>query len=769
MRVLLVLHGFPPTQCGGTELYAHDLAMTLDHRFGHEVSVLAREADPRRPELALRHERCNGLRVTYINNTFKHCRSFEQTYRHDGVLRAAAHLMDQVEPEVVHFHHLTGLSTDLVTEAHRRGLPTLYTLHDYWLFCQRGQLLDLDLRRCQGPLPDRCARCVGLAAGVGPATFLGASLVRRLETLTPASGRLARRAAERASRLWTRHHEAEDQMSRRLRHARDLCRTVTRLLAPSRSLMQQFLDFGVPDDRIQLLPLGMDPLPFAHLKRRSTEGPLRLGFVGSLMPSKGPDLLLEAFSRLPAGQATLSLFGGHQPYHGDDSFRQRLRPLLDQPGVVHHGAVPHPDIPRVLANLDVLVVPSTFVEIAPRVVQEAFLAGVPVVASRLGGLCEMVRDGQDGLLFTPGDPDDLSRILRRFIEEPGLLDTLRRGLPSVRSLEEDARCLSELYSHVCRSSAQSRLSTALPAAAALPRKPPLAAVVLNYGTPTDTIESVQALQNSHRPIDDIIVVDNGSKDNSETLLRRSLPGVTVLQTGQNIGFSAGNNLGIRLALKRGARQVLLVNSDVTLHPDCVGRLEEALLRNRRWGVAGPRVLARSAPHIIASLGIRFSPTTGRMRHLGFGQDVGGRTVPSYREVDGVSGCAMLIRGEVLDQIGLLSEDYFFSFEDLDYCLRAREVGFRTVCVGGAAAFHEGGRSIGKRSPRRIYFATRNHLLLMRSVTRSLPPLHLVRSGFILGLNLAHVLLTADTPRLEGLAAMCKGVWHHLFRRYGDGP
>ena len=782
MRVMLVVHGFPPGASGGTEIYAHDLAMELNHQFDDEVVVLSREADPRREELSVRWEQRNGVRVAFINNTFKQCRTFEQTYRHDGVRQATADLMDEVEPEVVHFHHLTGLSTDLVSESHRRRTPSIFTLHDYWLICQRGQLLDRQLQRCPGPSPEGCARCVGQAAGAGPAMFHGASLLRELEGNLPMAGPLARSLARKMSGAWTPHSAALEQMARRTEHIRQLCARVTRFLAPSRTLLSQFVNFGVPRQRIQFADLGIDHAPYKNLRRHADAGPLRLGFVGSLVPSKGPHLLLEAFSQLPPDSATLSLFGSHLPYHGDDSYRHLLKPLLDQPGVLHHGAIPHREVPGVLANLDLLVVPSTWLENAPLVVKEAFLAGVPVVASRLGGMAEAVQDGENGLLFEPGDAADLARTLSCFQQDPRLLHRLRAGIPAVRTLADDARALRKIYEESAlgarpgRAGARPRTATAAATATAAPAsevegRANIAALVLNYGTPQDTVESVRALRESRRPLDQIIVVDNGSPDDSEAYMRRHLEplGVTVLQTGENLGFSGGNNVGIRLALRRGANQVLLVNSDVTLEPGCVGNMEQALRGRPNWGIAGPRVLARSARHIIATLGMTFSPTTGRMRHIGFGKHVGNVPSPPLTTVDGVSGCAMLIRAEVLQQVGLLDEDYFFSFEDLDLCLRARRAGFETVCVGRATAFHEGGQSIGKHSPRRIYFATRNHLLMARTSARSAPPYTMVRHAFILGLNLAHVMLTSDIPRREGFKAMSAGVWHHVWRRYGDGP
>ena len=766
MRLMQVVHGFPPGATGGTEVYAHDLAMELNHLFGDEVLVLAREAAPDRPELSLRFERRNGIRIAYINNTYKLCRSFEQTYRQDGVRRVAAELMDEIRPEAVHFHHLTGLSTDLVSEASRRNVPTLFTLHDYWLLCQRGQLLDMDYRQCAGPSPTRCVRCVGTAASAGPATFHGASLLRSLEQHLPGPGRVARGMATRLSGLWANPSSAIQQMERRLDHVQDICSRVTRFLAPSRTVLQRFLEFGIREERITHAELGIDHSRFLGLgKHKRTTSTLKIGYVGSLMASKGIHLLLEAFARMKPGAATVHVYGAPAAYHGDESYQQHIAPLLCQPGVFHEGAVQHERIPEILAALDVLVVPSTWLENSPLVVREAFLAGVPVIASRLGGLTEVVKHEVNGLFFRPGDASDLQSCLHRLVCEPRLLDRLRDGIPRVRTLSEDARFLRELYLDSLPST-----DTLFVQRHAVRRRPRLAAVVLNYGTPKDTVESVQALQKSRRPLDDVVVVDNNSQDDSEAHLRENLPGVTVIQTGENLGFSGGNNVGIRFALLRGADQVLLVNSDVTLDPDCTGHMERALRQSDELGIAGPSVLARSDPNMVASLGITFSPATCRMLHLGFGQKFDAQEVPPVRAVDGVSGCAMMIKREVLQRIGLLSEEYFFSFEDLDICLRARKAGFGTICVGPAIAYHEGGRSIGKRSPRRIYFATRNHMLMAARVAdTSVPPVVLARNGFITGLNLAHVLLTADTPRKEGLEAMVQGIWHHMWKRYGDGP
>ena len=155
--------------------------------------------------------------------------------------------------------------------------------------------------------------------------------------------------------------------------------------------------------------------PFAGLHRQDSER-LRLGFIGSLMVSKAPNLLLEAFAGLPHERVSLTIAGDLVPYHGDDSYASRIRPLLAAADVRWLGGVKHDQVPSILAALDVLVVPSVWIENAPFVIKEAFAARVPVVASNLGGMAEMVPDGTSRLAVrarrldrSPSCPDATAR------------------------------------------------------------------------------------------------------------------------------------------------------------------------------------------------------------------------------------------------------------------------------------------------------------------------------------------------------------------------
>jgi GT2 family glycosyltransferase/glycosyltransferase involved in cell wall biosynthesis len=764
MRILVVVHGFPPDAQGGSEIYAHAHARALRQRFGDDVVVLTADQDAGRPEYDVhdvRIEQPDGLRVVRINNTFRNTRTFEETYRNDAIGAIAARVIDDVRPDVAHIHHLTRLSTTIVRSLAERGIPRFVTLHDYWLLCHRGQLLDVDCRLCDGPARkdvSDCGACLGPAAGAGSVEFAGALAVRALERRLPGPGRLLRRAAQQIAGAVSSDDRAAGQSRRRLAHMREVCEDVTHFFAPSRHMRDQFVRFGVAPERITVAGYGFDHAAFRGIAPRAPSDRLRVGFLGSVMISKGPDVLLRAIAGLPRGSVAVDLYGAHVGYHGDDSFRRRLDPLLDQEGVRLHGPVAHDRVAQALSALDVLVVPSIWPENSPLVIQEAFLAGVPVVAARIGGIPEVVDDGRNGLLFSAGDAGDLARVLNRLLREPALLPALRAGIPPVRTIEDDVQAARRVYEAHAAARGAARGRTAR-----------VAAVVLNYRTPDDTFLAVKSLLASRRPFDEVIVVDN-DREGGIGCARAALQGVwsriTYMSTGANLGFSGGMNAGIREALTRGADRVLLVNSDVIVPPDCVERLEQCLETAPSAGIAGPVVLARSEPDMIASLGMSYSAATGRMRHRGFGDRITDQDRSAARIVDGVSGCLMLVTRRVFDAIGLLDEDYFFSFEDLDFCLRATRAGFTTVLVGTSTAYHEGGRSLDATSPRRLYFAARNHLLVAARTGPAGSVRAALRAASIVALNLAHAALWRGGSPAARLCAVARGTRDYVAGRFG---
>ncbi|MEQ1729815.1 MAG: glycosyltransferase, partial [Vicinamibacterales bacterium] len=705
--------------------------------YGDAVLVLTRESDQERPEFDVRETLHRGVRVLRINNTFRNVRSFEESYTQPRLATIAADVIDAFAPDVAHIHHLTCLSTRVPELLRSRGVPCFMTLHDYWLLCHRGQLLDRDCRSC--PTPGACGNCVDERAAVPATLGMAAALVRRVEPHLPSAGRTAVRAF--GTMLATGASGDEDVRrvaAARLAHMREVSSHVARFYAPSVHLRDTFIAAGYPAERIERSPYGLDVNRFTPRSAREHARPLRIGFIGSLMVSKAPHVLLEAFRRLPHGSATLDLFGAYVPYHGNDSYRAVLEPLLRTPGVTLHGWLAETDMHRAYASIDLLVVPSIWPENSPLVIHEAFLAGVPVVASDLGGIPELVHHDENGLLFPAGDADALHAALMRLVSEPACLATLGAHGTAVRTIEDDARAMRANYeaarehadlkvgSYVHRDTgsdvhqdAGSDVQADLKVGSYVQQdagsdthhggSARVHALVLNYRTPEQTLLAVRSLLASTHALTSVMVVDNSETVECGRLLAELSDRVEYVSTEANLGYSGGMNVGIARALSAGATHVLLVNSDVTVPPDCCTRLLVALADVPESGIAGPVLLARGSPNRIDSAGLSFDITSGRMR-MQLAAEPANSALGMASDADAVSGGLMLVERRVFERIGLFDEDYFFGFEDLDFCLRARAAGIRSV-VSPAWAYHERAQSLPAHSPERLYFAARNHLRL----------------------------------------------------------
>jgi len=291
------------------------------------------------------------------------------------------------------------------------------------------------------------------------------------------------------------------------------------------------------------------------------------------------------------------------------------------------------------------------------------------------------------------------------------------------------------------------------------------AVVLNYNTPESTLLAVHSLLASRHRFATIMVVDNSDNVECGRWLRDVSDHVEYLSTDTNLGFAGGMNVGIRRALAGGATHVLLVNSDMTVPPDCLALLLAGLRSRPDAGIAGPIVLQRSSPDRIDSHGLSYNHSTGRMRHRLFGAPVT-RAAQTAHEVDAVSGCLMLVERRVFERAGPLDEAYYFGFEDLDLCLRARRCGIVSLATP-ARALHEGALSMAQSSSDRYYYATRNHLRFARQLGRKERKLSAAcRSLSILLLNAAGAMRSAPSQAPSRLLAVGRGAMDYWRGRFG---
>jgi GT2 family glycosyltransferase len=215
---------------------------------------------------------------------------------------------------------------------------------------------------------------------------------------------------------------------------------------------------------------------------------------------------------------------------------------------------------------------------------------------------------------------------------------------------------------------------------------PLYVIVLNWNLPADTIACVRSLQAELPSGVSLMIVDNGSGDDSLSQFQQHFgAAVRLLPLPTNLGFAGGMNAGMRAALEAGAGSVLLLNNDTVVAPSMLRSLLQAAGALPQAGILGPAIYYYDAPARIWQLGACEHPLLPIPLNVGTGALRRARGQP-FR-LDYVTGCAMLIRREVLTTVGLLDSAYAFYFEDADFCRRVRGAGFEVWCVPAARMWH----------------------------------------------------------------------------------
>jgi glycosyltransferase involved in cell wall biosynthesis len=218
-----------------------------------------------------------------------------------------------------------------------------------------------------------------------------------------------------------------------------------RIVVKSAYMRDYFAQHGVSGDRLVVLEDGEDTSWGPVQVRKDRSGVLRIGYIGHIIPPKGIHVLVQAVQQLK-GATELLIFGAldHDPV-----YTETLKAMVGGDKHIHfRGSFAHDRIAEVLAQVDVLVVPSTWPETFCHVVREGFIAGMPVLGSDIGAIPDAIDHGKNGFLFRSGDVDDLSRYLQMIVDDPGILDRLREHIPAVRTVDQQVRELVDLYKSI---------------------------------------------------------------------------------------------------------------------------------------------------------------------------------------------------------------------------------------------------------------------------------------------------------------------------------
>ena len=436
MKVVLVSPHFPPDHIGGVEQYVKRLADDLRAR-GDEPEVICVE-DVERANHGL--EVIRDTRQPYAVHRIHLSRDIlaepiSSMYDVPGVESAIGAILDASAADVMHLHSGYLLGAAALEAARQRGLPTVVTLHDFWFICPMITMSHPGGRLCTGPENvTKCGWC--LATQKRRYRYLDKVTRFRISRLATAVGRAA------ATQPLALKFPRVQFLDRRRRTLTDALIHADVILSPSRFVRDRVAETGIPPERIAISRYGVDVRRVVRSERPSNS-PLRVGYLGQLAPHKGVHVLIEAVRQVSGSGLTLQVFGDPRPYPryvAQLHARARRDPRIEFRGAYQHAAVYD-----ILSALDVIVVPSVWYENSPFVIQEAQSAHVPVVASRLGGMRELVIDEQDGLLFEPGDATDLARQLGRLTQTPDLLGRLRPDGTTVRPADDEMKELSQHY------------------------------------------------------------------------------------------------------------------------------------------------------------------------------------------------------------------------------------------------------------------------------------------------------------------------------------
>lgn len=281
-----------------------------------------------------------------------------------------------------------------------------------------------------------------------------------------------------------------------------------------------------------------------------------------------------------------------------------------------------------------------------------------------------------------------------------LLTVLRReGLIS-RSFERDVNTFQFLIEAEAAQSTSDRVID----------EPKIAVVVLNWNGGSDTVDCIASLQATVYKNREIIVVDNGSTDNSLAIIRGRFPTITILETGENLGYAGGNNVGIRRALATGAEFILLLNNDTVVDRYLLNAFIEASRIVSSNVILGAKIYCFDEPETLWFAGARWRYDTLTFEHEHLGDnDI---LAPNrFVITDYITGCALFASSSTFSKVGLLNEKFFLTYEETDWCYRARSSGHECIVVPAARLWHKVSASFGgAESPLQMYFYARNGLL-----------------------------------------------------------
>lgn len=425
MKIAIAVHHFPPRYTGGAELRAYRTGKWLqDH--GHEVRVVCVESiDSPKGGLTFEDGVYGGLPVRRLHFGLESAPDpFLWRYDNRWIGDHLSVHLAELAPDVLHLISGYMMSGRTLLAAEALHIPTVVSLTDFWFLCPRITLLRSNGRLCGPPFSAvTCAQCLGEEK----------RRFRYAGALVPGLMR----------RFWKGQAARIAQVQERMDFLRGTFECARAVISPSRFLRRLFVESGFPGDRIVYSRQGRDFDLTPEVLAKTPSDRLRIGYMGQIVPHKGVHTLIEAAGRLPASDVEVKIYGDATKF---PRYVRRLQQMSrDDERVKWLGVYERDEISRVLQELDVVVVPSVWYENSPNTILEALAHRTPVVATKLGGMAELVEDGVNGLLFALEDASDLAGKLGLLVQDRGLLRRLGQECERPKSVDQEMAELLDVY------------------------------------------------------------------------------------------------------------------------------------------------------------------------------------------------------------------------------------------------------------------------------------------------------------------------------------
>ncbi|MDI3475590.1 MAG: hypothetical protein PWQ95_1318 [Thermococcaceae archaeon] len=350
----------------------------------------------------------------------------KNTYINKSIEQKFMEFLRDIEPDIIHFHNLWRFrSAKLIDVAHQLNIPAVLTLHDYWFLCPFSIMVNYKNNVCSMPEPNECHRC----------------WVEKLTANAPV------RQLRPFLRFTLKIANSPKDFKKRNEFLKRMLLTVDKIIAPSRFLRETFIRSGVPEEKIIYLENGYNLSEFKGFKKKKKDtNKIIFGFAGSVIPIKGVHLLIDTFLKIPEDKAELRIYGNYDPK--SSYVRKLFSKIQGKSNIYFLGKYDDPKVP--FSEVDILVFPSISYENCPLVLAEARATKTPVIASNLGAIPEFVEDGKTGLLFEPGNLQDLYEKIMAIIENPELIEKFKANIKPPKSMKEHAKEIESLYISLIR-------------------------------------------------------------------------------------------------------------------------------------------------------------------------------------------------------------------------------------------------------------------------------------------------------------------------------